>query len=278
MKVKEVMVTEPIVVKAPCTRKTALKQMVLHEISGVPVLDKKTDMLIGIVTRKDIFRNSEETQLPLIMTTEPVTVDVDDDIKKAAKLMYEGNINRLPVLDGNRVVGIVTPTDLMGVVEKKGTGSVDDYVRGACVPVYEETPLAVVISIIRTTQVYSLPILDGSGNLAGIITDTDLFHESHIDEDVVISDLGIGSDEDKWTWEGLRSIMKLYYVVEKVELPDLRAKDIMIKDVRTVFGGTPVGEAARTMKRFNFGQIPVLDHEDRLKGIVYDLDLLRTLI
>jgi acetoin utilization protein AcuB len=58
-----------------------------------------------------------------IMTRNPVTVHRDDPIRKAFDLMMEGQFHRLPMIEGTKLVGIVTDRDLLEapceIVERK---------------------------------------------------------------------------------------------------------------------------------------------------------------
>jgi CBS domain-containing protein len=58
-----------------------------------------------------------------IMTKKPVVVFVDDPVRKAAGLMKENNIGGLPVMDGDELAGIITDSDIMGLLE---TGDISD--------------------------------------------------------------------------------------------------------------------------------------------------------
>jgi len=277
MQIKDLMTEDVITVEIPSDRRAALRKMVQHRISGLPVVDRDGN-LVGIITRKDIFKRFEEEQLMLLMTRNPITIGPNDSPTLAAKLMIEGGFRRLPVVEGGKLVGIVTPTDLMTVVETYGTGTVGDFGDGDCVPVYEETPLPVLASIIHASQVYSLPVLDGHGQLVGMVTDGDMFLKGHVDDTVVKSDLGIGADEDSWTWEGLRNVMKLYYIRSKISLPSIPVKEIMVKDVHTVFKETPIRKAAKIMRTNNIGQMPILEASGELSGMLFSKDLLRWFI
>ncbi len=274
MRIEELMSKDVITVTIPSDRRAALRLMVQHSISGLPVVHKD-GKLAGIITRKDIFRKVEEEQLTILMTHDPVTIDPGESPETAAELMIENGIRRLPVVDGEELVGIITPTDLMRSIEIYGSGSVQEFMGSACVPVYEETPLPVLASIIYSSQVYSLPVLDSEGRLVGIVTDGDMFKQGIVDETVVKSDLGIGVDEDQWTWEGLRNVMKLYYIRSKINLPSIPVKDIMVRDTYKVFKETPIQKAAKIIHMHGIGQIPVIDANDRLGGMLFAKDLLK---
>ena len=88
MKVKDVMSKELIVTYVPGTRKEALRILAKYNVSGMPVLNKDTKEVVGVVTRSDIFRNPDEEQLALIMTSNPHTIGPDDNVEDAARLLY----------------------------------------------------------------------------------------------------------------------------------------------------------------------------------------------
>lgn len=111
----------------------------------------------------------------------------------------------------------------------------------------------------------------------GVVTDGDLFSISHLKEGVAESDIGIGEDEDVWTWEGLRDIMRLYYATSKMELPLVPVKEVMITDIERVYQKSPSSSAAEKMLDKNVSQLPVVDNLGSLVGMIYDIDLMKTL-
>ena len=118
--------------------KTSLPQvhqlMKQRRIRRVPVVDKHGH-LVGIVTRGDVREASPSNATSLsiyevhyllaqltvdaIMTRNPKTVTPDTTIKEAARIMLESKISGLPVVDGNKVVGIITESDIFrGLIER----------------------------------------------------------------------------------------------------------------------------------------------------------------
>lgn len=280
MKVKDVMTKDPEVAHVPGTRREVLKTLIKSKKTGLPVVDGK-GKLVGTITRRDIFNHPSEDQLALLMSWEPHTISEDDSLRKAAQLMVKYNvIYHLPVLDSKgELVGVVAPCDLLGLIEeKKIKKPVSDFITKSCVPVYEDTPLKVCSNIIDITNSYALPILNETGKLSGLITDRDIFNMSYVDEKVALSELGLGNDEDSWAWEGLRNIIRLYYQETKIDLPNIPVKEIMVKDPLTVLNTTPVSDAAREMRKNDYGQLPVRDVKDMLISLVYDVDIVASLI
>jgi len=278
MKVKEVMTENPIVAELPGTRTEVLKKLVKNNVTGLPVVKSDDGTLAGFVTRQDIFSKPEEEQLALVIRRDIATIGPNASVKDAARLMVEKQLSHLPVVEKNKLVGILTPTDLLIVVEKDNPQvTVEEIVRSPCIPTYSGAPLSVALATFRAAKVVALPVLDDDAKLVGIITDRDIFNQTIVDSSVVMSDLGISDDEDNWTWEGLRNVMKLWYEVSRVDLPKLSVKDIMIKNPMTVFRKTLVADAARTMRKNDFGQLPVRDSKDNLVAMIYDLDVVSTL-
>ncbi len=85
MKVENAMSKELIVGYVPGTIREALKILAKHNVSGMPILKKDTKKVAGVLTRSDIFKNPDEEQIALIMSTKPFTVMKDDDLSTAAK-------------------------------------------------------------------------------------------------------------------------------------------------------------------------------------------------
>jgi len=278
MKVKEVMTENPIVAELPGTRTEVLKKLVKNNVTGLPVVKADDGTLAGFVTRQDIFSKPEEEQLALVIRRDISTIGPNASVKDAARIMVDKQLSHLPVVEKNKLVGILTPTDLLIVVEKDNPQiTVEEIVRSPCIPIYQGAPLSVALATFRAAKVNALPVLDEDAKLVGIITDRDIFNQTIVDSSVVMSDLGIGDDEDNWTWEGLRNVMKLWYEVSRVDLPKLGVKDIMIKNPMTVFRKTLVADAARIMRKHDFGQLPVRDSKDNLVAMIYDIDVVSTL-
>ena len=83
----------------------------------------------GIMTRRDIIskivhagKNPSTTRVRELATRPIVSVPVETSIREAARLLAERSISRLPVAQGDRIIGIVTETDIVHTVERYGWG------------------------------------------------------------------------------------------------------------------------------------------------------------
>jgi CBS domain-containing protein len=96
----------------------AAQHMVARGVGAVLVMDG--DRLEGILTERDILKAvavglTENARVRDWMTKSPETIDASDETGHAAALMIHGGFRHLPVLDGGKVVGIVSIRDLMRV-------------------------------------------------------------------------------------------------------------------------------------------------------------------
>jgi CBS domain-containing protein len=130
------------------------------------------------------------------------------------------------------------------------------------------------MEIISITNENALPIIDDELKLIGIVSDGDLFKLSHIKESVSQTDIGMGGDEDQWTWEGIRDTVRLHYSTSEVTLPTVPVKEIMITNVIKAFKNSNVSEVAKLMIKNDISHIPIVDSNEKLIGMVSDIDLM----
>ena len=270
--VADVMTSAPIVVEVPGSRSDAINIMVRNGLTGLPVIRASDGKLMGVVSRRDVFRKFDEDQLSLIMKKGCITVTPDTPIEEAAEIFSRMRIHRLPVVDNGNLVGIVTPTDLLRLVKEMKTDLLaEDVIRTTCVTAYEEEPLTYTVPAMRISDVPAVPVLDAHGKLTGILTDRDLFSDQVKNTDDLKA-LGIA---DVGNMAGARNVLPLFYTAtDKYMSDDRKVKDFMVKDPISVFKKTNLSEVARIMLANDFGQIPVHGNKDELVGMVYDVDVL----
>ena len=275
--VADIMTSMPIVVRVPGNRNDAINLMVRNKLTGLPVVRESDGQLMGVVSRKDVFRDVNEDQLSLIMKKNPIVISPDATIYEAAKIFAKKRIHRLPVVDDGKLVGIVTPTDLIREIRKMKTSkTAEEAIRTKCVTCYENDPLSYIVPAMRICDVTALPVLDDQGKMIGIITDRDLFIDQTKDISVIRE---MGLDDTCSDLAGYRNVLPLFYVATHNELPaDSTVKDFMVKNPTTVFTKTTLNEVAKIMDVNDFGQIPVHGDKDELVGMVYDVDVLIALI
>ena len=277
LKVNDIMTKDVASVSVPGNRDDILTILKERQVSGVPVV--KEGDLVGIVTRSDLLKNPSEDQIAMLMTRNPISVMPDASIESAARLMVAYSIQRLPVVENNTLVGIITVRDLIkAIADMEIDESISKYMGSKVVAVWDETPLPIVGMIMELADVKACPVIDRDLQLVGMVRDKDLILRSVVEDAVHHSDISASSDEDEWTWESLRDTLKIYYSVSRIVLPDVPARDAMHKTPVVSENGTHVSDVARMMKREELEQLPVVTASEKLHGILHDNDLIKCLI
>jgi CBS domain-containing protein len=145
-----IMTTEVITV-SPQTKVLDLARLFAeHKINGAPVLDDQ-GRLVGVVTQSNLIDRAKKFELPHvitildahfylerpstfkknleklmgnlvsdIMTTPPVTITVDLAVDEIATIMARKNIHTLPVLEGDKLIGIIGKIDVIRALSQEG--------------------------------------------------------------------------------------------------------------------------------------------------------------
>ena len=142
-KVRELMTTEVIALAADDEIGKAARILLDNRINGAPVLDAQR-RLVGILCQSDLIAQQKKFPVPTLftildgyiplsstrqierevrkiaaltvadaMTPNPVTVSPETDLEEAAGLMVDQNFHTLPVLDGDRLVGVLGKEDVL---------------------------------------------------------------------------------------------------------------------------------------------------------------------
>ena len=188
--------TRPVISVTPDTKVAdAANTMLQKHISGLPVIDA-TGQLVGIVSEGDFIRRSEigtqrkrgrflkfilgpgkaaadfvhehGSRVDEIMTTQPLTITEDTPLEEIVELMEKHNIKRLPVMRADKVVGIVSRSNLLQAVASLARDvpdptADDDHIRNRVIDAIEKNdwcPFGL-----------SVIVRDGIVHLSGVITE-----------------------------------------------------------------------------------------------------------
>jgi len=121
-----------------------------------------------------------------LMQTEVRTVDEAEHIDVAEELMREGVIRHLPVVSGQRLVGIVTQRDLFraGISAAVGVEPGSEQARFAKIPVrrvmtlqvlhaHPDADLGAAVDLMLRERIGCLPVVEGEQRLVGLLSETD---------------------------------------------------------------------------------------------------------
>jgi len=188
--------TRPVITVAPETPIIeAANIMLQRHISGLPVVDK-AGQLVGIISEGDFIRRSEigtqrkrgrflkfilgpgkeatdfvhehGRKIAEIMTPDPLTINEDTDLETIVELMEKNGVKRLPVMRGDKLVGIVSRSNLLQTVaslasEIPDPTADDDHIRNRIIDTLEKNnwcPFGL-----------NVTVRDGIVHLSGVITE-----------------------------------------------------------------------------------------------------------
>jgi len=195
MRAHQIMTRQVITVGPETSVVEAADTMLRHHISGLPVVDP-AGKLIGIISEGDFIRRAEigterkrgrwlrflvgpgqiasefvherGRKVREIMTPRPATIGENASLEDAVRLIEKRNIKRLPVMRGDRLVGIVTRSNLLQAVAALARDipdptAADDQIRSNIVTAIEATEWL--------PSRFTVIVRDGIVHLGGIITD-----------------------------------------------------------------------------------------------------------
>jgi len=132
-KLRKIMIEKVVTIQPDSTARQAAELMNMHEIGCLIVVDHEKP--VGILTERDMLKRivceskpTKTSKIISLMSKPLITASPEMRAGDAAKLMFEHNIKKLPVVENGRLVGLVTLTDLLrspGVVEFLNTISLE---------------------------------------------------------------------------------------------------------------------------------------------------------
>ena len=195
MRAHQIMTPSVITVAPDCTIHEAANTMLRHHVSGLPVVDA-AGKLVGIVSEGDFIRRSEigtqrkrsrwlkflfgtgeaatdyvqeyGRKVSDVMTRDPLTIAEDSSLEEIVTSMETNGVKRLPVMRGDKLVGIVSRANLLQAVaslarEIPDPTADDDHIRNRVIQTIEKhdwSPFGLNV-IVR----------DGTVHLSGVITE-----------------------------------------------------------------------------------------------------------
>jgi CBS-domain-containing membrane protein len=150
MLIRDVMTSPAITVPAQASVKDGLRLLDEHRVTSLPVVDEN-DRIVGVVSEIDLLRGAvrhdprsqmlsrgpaaERPRLiEDVMSTPALTVTADSDLGDAVELMTSTVVKSFPVVDGKRVVGVVSRSDVVHVLARSDEeirDEVDELLRSA---------------------------------------------------------------------------------------------------------------------------------------------------
>jgi len=120
-----------------------------------------------------------------VMTRDVATVSADQTAQEAATFMLQGDAGSIPVMEGDRLIGMITDRDITvrGVAQGRGPDTpVRELMSSGLISARHDEDIEDVATKMSEAQVRRLPVIDESNNLVGIVSIGDLSRETEGEE------------------------------------------------------------------------------------------------
>ena len=127
--IRDVMTQSPTTCEPSTTVVEAAKVMAKEDVGPIPVVED--GRLVGLVTDRDLVirviaegRDPNSTTIGDIATGDLATVSPDQSLDEALRIMAQKQVRRIPVVENDRIVGIVAQADVARAADEERTGEV----------------------------------------------------------------------------------------------------------------------------------------------------------
>jgi len=187
------MIIDPVTLHSNALVSDALDMMAEFKIGGIPVVNKYNE-LVGIVTNRDLrFERNPNKPVNDVMTSEVITTNEFADFEKAADILQEYKIEKLPVVDkSNKLVGLITYKDIIKIKQRPN----------ACKDKMGRLRVAAAVGIggdsierasaLVAAGVDAIVIDTAHGHTKGVILVLKEIKKNHPDIDVVVGNIATG--------------------------------------------------------------------------------------
>ena len=259
MQIKNLMSEDIITIDKDQNLSDALKLLRKHNVSRLPVTINK--QLVGIISERDIadkLGSSKYESMPAsrlhissVMVKDVFTVPQTMQLDEVAKLMLENGIGSVPVMDEDKMVGIVSKADFVtlaiGIAFDKIT--VKEIMSKDLTVVSPTERLVHARRLMKESHVGRLPVVEDE-KLVGMVTSKDLMR-AFID---------------------FRKKVPEKY--QKSQIKEVLVEDIMSFNPTFTSKDTTISEVSKIMMETGFNGLPVVDDE-KVVGIITQTDILR---
>lgn len=197
------MILDPVTLKESAVVADALQIMKEYKIGGIPVVDK-AGKLVGIVTNRDLRfeRNIRRPVIEIMTSRNLITTTEFTDFEKAADILQEHKIEKLPVVDKEfKLIGLITYKDIIKIKARPNACKDERGRLRVAAAVGVTRDLIERVSALVANGVDAIVIDTAHGHSKGVIDAAALVKKSFPDTELIIGNVG--------TAEAARDLMKL---------------------------------------------------------------------
>lgn len=264
---KHMLYTAPVITLGPeDSINDALFMMKKNDIKRIVVVNN--DIPVGIVTERDIgrFLQNDKTSRMLnqihlneIMSRNIFAISKDQDelLVQCAIRMDAFQIGSIVIVDNEKLVGIVTKSDLTKNFSNSFAGAfkVKDYMNTKMITCRKSDSLLFALTMLNRNKIARLVVTDNDGRPIGIISYDTFLRNSRYFE---------------FKKQNTRD-----YLLPQDSAKELLVSDLVGNELLTVESNDDLAKAARLMVEYNISGIPVVDENGNLEGVISATDVIR---
>ena len=259
IKVKDIMTKDVVVAKLGETISKAISKMQEHGFHELPVVNDRGE-LVGYINYRTLIRRksiSLYSRVENVMVKSPV-LEPDASIEDAVRLMIEAGYRSLPIVEKDKLVGIISRTDIIKLVPKMrdiANIPVEDIMTSEPELVEEDSPIQYAVDIMKKLGEMSVPVVDENRKFVGIVHMRDAARAIWREKDR--ASLGELSGEKK----------KVQILVKEIMVPPVYVSgDMVLKD------------AVEKMIEFHSSICAVVDKKNRPIGVISQRDVIEAIL
>lgn len=178
MKVKEIMSKDVIYLNPEDNVSKLISLIEEHKFREILVIEN--EKLKGIVYSKEVAKKGiidpTKTKVNVLIKSPPPILSPDQNFDDAANLIFKTGLRALPVVEDNKVVGIVSLHDIVNIASKtkEFRQATAESIMSAPELIKEDTDIGTARMLMREKNISRLPVLDKNQKLCGIVTIFDL--------------------------------------------------------------------------------------------------------
>ncbi len=259
MKVEDIMTKKVIYAKVGDTISKAISKMQRHGFHELPVIDEKNEF-VGFINYRILIRKKS---LPLYsrignLMVKPPILTRESSVGDAVRKMLDAGFRSLPVVQKNKIIGIISRSDILRIVPKmKNVSSVEveDVMTSEPDVVGENSEVEYAVDIMKRLGELSVPVVDKNRKLVGIVHMRDI--SSAIWREKDRTSLGELSGEKE---------KKVVYVKEVMSPPVYVSEESILKD------------AVEKMIEYSSGICAVVDKNMHPVGVISQRDVMEAVV
>jgi len=260
--VKDIMSKPGVAISKDEIVEVALELMDKKDVTHLLVLNKERG-LVGILTAREIMDGlgsyrfqkiqARRIYVSALMTEPPITIEQDEDASKAADIMISQGVEIIPVIKDSEVVGVVTETDLIKLLEGENETTANKLMNPKYPRINPGQRIVHARTVMLETRSRLLPVCSGE-RLLGLVTEMALAKTFY-------------QVRENFPSRIMDSVVRRIIV-----------EDIMLENPPTVKASENLDKIIQTVVEVRLPAIPVVDHRTHLLGVLERRSLLKKLL